>query len=176
MGMMKHIRLVILLLGAAALPLLLSTQTAAPPARKAVVVELFTSEGCSSCPPADVLLGRLRQEKLAEGVEVVPLGLHVDYWNSLGWTDRFSSEAYSRRQQQYAENFRISGPYTPQMVVDGSLEFTGNDARRAHQAILQAAQRPQQAEIHVTPAQSDKWQIQVTSPAGTPGEVMLAVT
>src|SRR5215471_7668528 len=151
MGTMKHIRLVILLLGAAALPLLLSTQTAAPPARKAVVVELFTSEGCSSCPPADVLLGRLRQEKLADGVYVIPLGLHVDYWNSLGWTDRFSSSAYSRRQEKYAELFGISGAYTPQMVVDGASQFTGSDASRAHQAILQAAQRPPLANVEIAP-------------------------
>jgi hypothetical protein len=100
----------------------------------------------------------------------------VDYWNYLGWTDRFSSEAYSLRQQKYAESFRINGPYTPQMVVDGAWQFTGSNSSRAHQAILEAAQRPQQAEIHIAPAQPDKWQIQATCAAGIPGEVMLAVT
>src|SRR5215472_11629062 len=94
-------------------------------------------------------------------VEVVPLGLHVDYWNFQGWTDRFSSDAYTRRQQKYAERFRIEGPYTPQMVVDGQLQFTGNDALRARQAILQAAQRPQPAQIQITPGTPDVLQVQV---------------
>ena len=176
MDMMKHVRLVILLLGATALPLLLSTQTAAPPARKAVVVELFTSEGCSSCPPADLLLGRLRQEKFADGLEVVPLGLHVDYWNHQGWTDRFSSAAYTDRQIKYAEKLHVPDPYTPQMVVDGSLQFTGNDPLRARQAILQAAQRPAAAEIQITPAGEGKFQVTVKSKPDATGDVILAVT
>src|SRR5579864_2938209 len=69
--------------------------------RKAVVVELFTSEGCSSCPPADELLTHLRQDLSAKNIQVIPLGFHVDYWNSLGWKDRFSSADYTRRQEQY---------------------------------------------------------------------------
>jgi len=176
MGTMKQIRLLILLLGAAALPLLLSTQTATPAARKTVVVELFTSEGCSSCPPADALLGRLRQEKFADGLEVVPLGLHVDYWNHQGWTDRFSSAAYTDRQIKYAEKLHLSDPYTPQMVVDGSLQFTGNDPLRARQAILQAAQRPAAAEIQITPAGEGKFQVTVKGKPDATGDVILAVT
>jgi hypothetical protein len=164
---------------AAILPSSSIPQAGAPEAaRKCVVVELFTSEGCSSCPPADALLGRLRDEKFAEGLLVVPLGLHVDYWNYQGWTDRFSSDAYTRRQQKYAERFRIEGPYTPQMVVDGEWQFTGNDALRARQAILQAAQRPQPAQIQispVSPSPADSLQVQVKG-AGTAGEVMLAIT
>src|ERR1700753_4428279 len=66
--------------------------------RRAVVVELFTSEGCSSCPPADELLGHLRQDLSAKNIQVIPLGFHVDYWNSLGWKDRFSSASFSQRQ------------------------------------------------------------------------------
>ena len=159
----------------AALPAVVPAQTSAP-ARKAVVVELFTSEGCSSCPPADVLLGRLRQEKVAEGVEVVPLGLHVDYWNRQGWIDRFSSSAYTERQIKYSEKLHVDEPYTPQMVVDGTLQFTGNDPRRAQQAILQAAQRPQLARIQITPDEPGKLQVQVNSAAGTSGDVMLAIT
>jgi hypothetical protein len=153
---------------------------AAPPAaaRTAVVVELFTSEGCSSCPPADALLGRLRQEKLADGLEVIPLGLHVDYWNFQGWTDRFSSASYSERQNQYAKKFRIDGPYTPQMVVDGAAEFVGSDASRARQAIAQAALRPQAAEVKISPIGEDKLQVQVKTAPGASGssEVTLAVT
>jgi hypothetical protein len=176
MGTMKHTRLVILLLGAAALPPLLLTQTAAPPARKAVVVELFTSEGCSTCPPADVLLGRLRQVKFADGLEVVPLGLHVDYWNRQGWTDRFSSAAYTDRQIKYAEKLHVQDPYTPQMVVDGSLQFTGNDPVRAGQAILQAAQQPAAAEIQITPAGEGKFQVTVKGKPDVTDDVILAVT
>src|SRR5215472_17647092 len=150
----------------------------APPAvaRKTVVVELFTSEGCSSCPPADALLGRLRQEKFADGLEVVPLGLHVDYWNHQGWTDRFSSAAYTDRQIKYAEKLHVPDPYTPQMVVDGSLQFTGNDPLRVRQAILQAAQRPAAAEIQITPAGDGKFQVTVKGKPEATGDVILAVT
>jgi hypothetical protein len=152
---------------------------AAPPAaRTAVVVELFTSEGCSSCPPADELLGRLRQEKLADGLEVIPMGLHVDYWNFQGWADRFSSASYSERQENYARRFRIEGPYTPQMVVDGAVEFVGSDSSRARQAITQAAQRPQGADVKISPIAEDKLQVHVKAApsASTSGEVLLALT
>src|SRR6266852_3738631 len=111
------------------------------PARKAVVVELFTSEGCSSCPPADALLIKFREQHRYDGVEVIPLGFHVDYWNSLGWQDRFSSAAYSQRQEDYANRMKLDGPYTPQMVVDGDTEFVGNNTDRARDAIAQAAGR-----------------------------------
>jgi hypothetical protein len=165
-----------LLFAAIVVPAMPGAGTPPAVARKAVVVELFTSEGCSSCPPADALLGRLRQEKFADGLEVVPLGLHVDYWNFQGWTDRFSSDAYSRRQEKYAERFRIEGPYTPQMVVDGAWQFTGGDAQRARQAILQAAQHPQLAQIEISSPAADKLSIKVKAEAGATGEVMMAVT
>src|SRR5581483_91305 len=99
--------------------------------RKAVVVELFTSEGCSSCPPADELLNRMNGRASSNGATIIPLGFHVDYWNYLGWQDRFSSHAYSERQQQYAQRFGLGGPYTPQMVVDGANEFVGNSSGHA---------------------------------------------
>jgi hypothetical protein len=170
-----------LFLAAIAAPLLLSTANrlgapAPPAARKAVVVELFTSEGCSSCPPADDLLARLRQEKFAEGMEVIPLGLHVDYWNFQGWTDRFSSAAYTRRQEKYAQKFRIEGPYTPQMVVDGAQEFVGNDAARARQAITQAALRPSQAEVQISSVAGDKLLVRIKAEESVSGEVVLALT
>jgi hypothetical protein len=151
-----------------------SPSAPAAAARKPVVVELFTSEGCSSCPPADALLGRLRGE--SGGVEVIPLGFHVDYWNSLGWQDRFSSPAYSRRQEDYARRFRLDGPYTPQMVVDGRQEFVGNEGGRAAQAIAQAASQPAAAEVRLQWASPEKLEVQVSAPGLNSGDVLLAVT
>lgn len=104
-----------------------------------VVVELFTSEGCSSCPPADELLADLARSQPVSGVDIIPLGEHVDYWNGLGWADPFSSAAFTERQQCYVQSFRLRSTYTPQMVVDGRQQFVGGNRARALQAIRQAA-------------------------------------
>ena len=104
-----------------------------------VVVELFTSEGCSSCPPADQFLTRLQQSQPIAGVEIIPLSLHVDYWNSLGWADPFSSPTLTDRQRQYATVLHGDGVYTPQMVVDGKSGFVGSDSQKALRAIAEAA-------------------------------------
>ncbi|MGI9071838.1 MAG: DUF1223 domain-containing protein [Bryobacteraceae bacterium] len=110
------------------------------PHHSAVLVELFTSEGCSSCPSADSVLEALDRSQPESGVETVVLSEHVDYWNHTGWSDPYSSRRYSERQQVYAGRFRVESVYTPQMVVDGSTEFVGSDARRARASIQQAAQ------------------------------------
>ncbi|MBZ5529956.1 MAG: DUF1223 domain-containing protein [Acidobacteriia bacterium] len=152
------------------------TPPAQAAARKAVVVELFTSEGCSSCPPADILLSQLREDKSLSGIEVIPLGFHVDYWNYLGWQDRFSSHAFSQRQEKYAARLSPDGPYTPQMVVDGAEQFVGNDSGRARSAIARAAADSASAAIELTPASADKLLVRVKAPANASGDVLLAVT
>lgn len=150
----------------------------APPAkRKAVVVELFTSEGCSSCPPADELLTRMEHQSSSNGAEIIPLGFHVDYWNELGWKDRFSSHAYTERQEKYDSRFRLDGPYTPQMVVDGESQFVGNDSGSADNAIAQAAARQQQADVTLQWTSPDKLLVVVTgADKAADTEVRLAIT
>src|SRR6266571_9052212 len=93
-----------------------------------VVVELFTSEGCSSCPPADALLAKLSEQLSAGNVQVIALEEHVDYWDDLGWKDPFSSHDWTARQYAYAGVLGNGNPYTPQMVVDGSVGFSGGRA------------------------------------------------
>jgi len=115
-----------------------SVATIPPP----VVVELFTSEGCSSCPPADALLQQLANAASASGPEIIALGEHVDYWDHQGWKDRFSSAALTNRQQRYAARFNNESIYTPQMVVDGRVELVGSDAKAARRAIDRAAAAP----------------------------------
>lgn len=142
---------------------------------RTVVVELFTAEGCSSCPPADELLGRLRTQTFANGAEIIPLGLHVDYWNFQGWKDRFASADFTHRQEKYKQNLNLPELYTPQMVIDGSVDVTGNDAPRVLAAVSQAALRPQRAEIHMSMADG-KLKINVKAEQSNAATVMLALT
>lgn len=115
-------------------------------AARLVIVELFTSEGCSSCPPADALLKELSEQQKVKGVQIVALEEHVDYWNHLGWKDPYSSAEFSQRQNDYARGFSLDGVYTPQMVVDGQSEFVGSRSLAAREAIEKAANQPK-AEI-----------------------------
>jgi hypothetical protein len=107
-----------------------------------VLVELFTAEGCSSCPPADVLLEKMLAQQPAAGATLVGMGEHVDYWNRSGWNDRFSSAGFTKRQGQYAARSGGSEVYTPQMVVDGGEGFVGTDVAAARQAIEHAVASP----------------------------------
>lgn len=95
--------------------------------RTPVLLELFTSEGCETCPPADKFLQRLLQEQPIDGVEIIAMAEHVDYWNRLGWTDPFSSALFSTRQKYYAGFFKHNSVYTPQIIVNGTRELRGKD-------------------------------------------------
>jgi len=111
------------------------TRAAAP---TPILVELFTSEGCSDCPPADGVLEKLIATQPIAGVVVIGLGQHVDYWDQLGWKDRFSSAALTNRQRIYSVRFNLESIYTPQIVVDGRAQLVGSDGKAAAQAIARA--------------------------------------
>ncbi len=127
---------------ALALAMGLQGQTAVDaPAPKVVLVELFTSEGCSSCPPADALLRQVNGSRTSGDQLVVGISEHVTYWNGLGWSDPFSSAAYTDRQNAYSERFHLEGVYTPQMVINGAEQIVGSD-RVALVRAVQAEQAP----------------------------------
>jgi hypothetical protein len=150
-----------------------------------VVVELFTSEGCSDCPPADVLLAQLNKTQPVTGVMIITLEQHVDYWDHQGWRDPFSSAKFTERQRLYAAAFHNASVYTPQMVVDGRAEFVGSHERKARQTIAESAKIPK-TEISVSivgdspGAPEIPLQIHVAkllgATGGDPAEIFLAIT
>jgi len=146
-------------------------------ARVPVVVELFTSEGCDSCPPADRLLRDLFNAQPIDIARVIILGEHVDYFNHDGWTDPFSSAIFTDRQSAYDQTPNGHGPFTPEMIVDGTIHFTGSDRQSALAAIRRAAERPK-------PSVGLRWNaaagaLEVTFEGGTAAagaSVLIAVT
>jgi hypothetical protein len=116
-----------------------------------IVVELFTSEGCSSCPPADQLLSTLANGQPVPGVQVIPLGMHVTYWDQLGWKDPLSLKLATERQQGYGRMFGEDRVYTPQAVIDGRDEVVGSDESGVKRAIAKAARQPH-ARISLRPS------------------------
>ena len=104
-----------------------------------VLVELFTAEGCSSCPPADDLLGVLDRQQPIPNARIIVIGEHVTYWNNGGWRDQFSKEALTERQRDYQYAFKLNDVYTPQMVVNGTVQLNGSDAKGVQAALERAA-------------------------------------
>lgn len=153
----RNMRLGAVILGLAAM----ATPALADP--RPVVVELFTSQGCSSCPPADALLG-----ELARRADVVALGFHISYWDSLGWKDPLSSPSSTARQKAYARRFTDGRVYTPQMVVDGTDEMVGSD--RA--AVLDAVREAKPAAIAPVSFASDRRSVAIGGGVGK-GDIVL---
>jgi hypothetical protein len=154
-----------------------STWPADADARTPVVAELFTSEGCSSCPPADSFLRKLDHVQPVPNARIIVLSEHVDYWNSSGWRDPFSSSQFTRRQENYAERLG-SEVFTPQLVIDGREQFVGADARSIQAAIERAAARPKLAfQIRNAKRDGSNVAVQISLPGFTEpqGEVWLAI-
>jgi hypothetical protein len=120
------------------------------------VIELFTSEGCSSCPPADALLAEILKEARAKHQAIYPLAFHVDYWDRLGWRDPYSDPAHSARQRVYAQTFHSDSIYTPQMIINGQTEFVGSDRNRATVEVNKALQQPAKVTPRLTLAPGQK--------------------
>jgi hypothetical protein len=119
-----------------------ATSSIQHPNANPVLVELFTSEGCSDCPPADAFLAHLQQDQPVPSANIIALEEHVDYWDHLGWRDRFSSHDLTARQNAYTNRLHLDDNYTPQMIVDGTDQFVGSDSAKALRAVTIAARTP----------------------------------
>lgn len=147
----------------------LSKTSDAKVTRRLTVVELFTSQGCSSCPPADRVLGELSRRP-----DILALSFHVDYWNYIGWQDPFSSPKWSQRQRRYTRALDAR-TYTPQLVVDGRAEMVGSRRRLVRDSVAQAGRQLSPSGIHVSVERQKAQALVRVSTATRRGEVLLGV-
>jgi hypothetical protein len=159
------------LLALAVLGPTLATAEPRPP----VLVELFTSEGCSSCPPADAALARLARDPAFAAAEVIPLELHVDYWNQLGWVDPFSAPEFTARQEQYARSLGGEGLYTPQMIVDGWVSGVASPSGLRRGVEKAAGREKAWLEVLVASARPGL-DVTVRPPAGLSGHLVVVLS
>lgn len=157
-----------------------SPANANPPARPPVLVELFTSEGCSDCPPADTLLRQIDGKVTPEGQLIVGISEHVTYWDRLGWKDPFSSEVFTSRQEEYGRRFGLDSVYTPQIVVNGREQLVGSDGRSLVAAFAKEAVRHSQISMRIQSAQlvADHLEFRYSAdgiPAGNKVELLAVV-
>lgn len=175
---MPRPRLIAVVVAVAVLAIIALTMHGAPPklGPAPVVVELFTSQGCSSCPPADAVIHDLALDPALRG-RVIPLAFHVDYWDSLGWRDPFSSALWSQRQVRYVQTMHLSSAYTPQAVVGGRRELVGSNRSALDAALERVSNEKPHGDVALT-ARRDRdtviATIHATVPAGA--DLMLALT
>jgi len=141
-------------------------EEAGPP----VLLELFTSQGCSSCPPADRLVSRIGKLGELAGVSVIPLAFHVDYWDRLGWKDRYSRAAWSARQRRYGQVFGGDSVYTPQIVVDGRAHAVGSDLRHLTELVRAASAEGRRASVRLQLAEAKANRLRITAEPTIDGE------
>ena len=150
---------------AVAVAVLLTVAARGAEKRVPVLLELFTSEGCSSCPPADQLLEKLDRDQPISGADLIVLSEHVDYWNHDGWTDPYSSNDFTHRQQAYATQFGIGDIYTPQLIVDGGKPVVGGNGPDIARAIDESV-RTAKIPVKVSAAKSEKGlRVHIEAPA-----------
>jgi len=135
--------------------------TVPPSPTSVVILELFTSEGCSSCPPADRLLRQVHLKQTGGGQLIVGISEHVTYWNNLGWKDPYSAQVFTHRQSFYAARLSPEGPYTPQMIVNGRDQFVGGDGSALDRALQSDARRPH-TDLHIVSSTISKDGIDAT--------------
>ncbi len=134
-----------------------------PPASKGfALIELFTSEGCSSCPPAEAVMHKLIQKVEAESLPVYVIEFHVDYWDYLGWKDTFATAGYSQRQQNYGDFLKLNSIYTPQAIVNGKIEILGSDEEQINSKVSNELQSPAAIVINCEAKKAANSKIEVT--------------
>lgn len=150
--MSYQLNIIVLMLALTGMVLTTSSHTPPVKAKRepVAVVELFTSEGCSSCPSADHLLTETLAAAAKTNRNIIGLSFHVDYWDRLGWKDPFSNHAFTKRQYAYGEHFKLSGVYTPQEVVNGQQEFVGSNRARQSSLLETALSQPASAGVQLT--------------------------